>query len=167
MFLGKRVENGGGVCKKWTFPRRRVHCVQYQYFLFHILLIWGSAYAPNAYGPATLRHLYGRNVKYLPFRIVSLTGQVSARTPVHCQSQADIARTLSRPTNRHFYLGCMHRRRSRGGAQAQAQAHDKRQCTNQPGCRRLCWSQFAGACLECTIIESMTSQDHSRHTLVH
>ena len=95
-----------------------MHCVQYQYFLFHILLIWGSAYAPNAppaYGPAAHRHLYGRNVKYLPFRIVSLTGQVSARAPVHCQSQADIARTLSRPTNRHFYLGCMHRRRSRGG----------------------------------------------------
>ena len=70
---------------------------------------------PPAYGPATLRHLCGRNVKYLPVRIVSLTGQVSARTPVHCQSQTDIARTLSPPTNWHFYLGCMHRRRSRGG----------------------------------------------------
>ena len=43
------------VKKKWTFPRRRVvHYVQYQYFLFYILLIWGGAYAPNAppsYGP--------------------------------------------------------------------------------------------------------------------
>ena len=39
----------GGVffCKKWTFPQRRVHYVQYQYFLFYILLI-GGAYAPNA-----------------------------------------------------------------------------------------------------------------------
>ena len=27
-------------CKKWTFPQRRVHYVQYQYFLFYILLIW-------------------------------------------------------------------------------------------------------------------------------
>ena len=27
--------------KKWIFPQRRVHYVQYQYFLFHILLIWG------------------------------------------------------------------------------------------------------------------------------
>ena len=31
-----------------------MHYVQYQYFLFYILLIWGGAYAPNAppaYGP--------------------------------------------------------------------------------------------------------------------
>ena len=47
----------GGVffVKKWTFPQRKVHFVQYQYFLFYILLIW-EAYAPNAppcpaYGP--------------------------------------------------------------------------------------------------------------------
>ena len=26
--------------KKWTFPQRRMHYVQYQYFLFYILLIW-------------------------------------------------------------------------------------------------------------------------------
>ena len=50
-----RKSNGGGVffVKKWTFPRRRVHHVQYQYFLFYILLIWGGAYAPNA--PPCLR----------------------------------------------------------------------------------------------------------------
>ena len=42
---------GGGVFrKKWTFPQRRVHYVQYQYFLFYILLI-GGAYAPNAPPP--------------------------------------------------------------------------------------------------------------------
>ena len=37
----KKVENGGGVffCKKWTFPQ--MHYVQYQYFLFYILLIGG------------------------------------------------------------------------------------------------------------------------------
>jgi len=29
-------------CKKWTFPQCRVHYVQYQYFLFYILLIWGG-----------------------------------------------------------------------------------------------------------------------------
>jgi len=45
----KKVENGFFV-KKWTFPQCRVHYVQYQYFLFYILLTWGvhSAYAPNA-----------------------------------------------------------------------------------------------------------------------
>jgi len=48
-----KVENGGcfvnkvknGGCffvKKWTFPQRRVHYVQYQYFLFYILLIRGG-----------------------------------------------------------------------------------------------------------------------------
>ena len=42
--------------KKWTFPKRRVHYVQYRYFLFYILLFFGGggAYAPNAppaYGP--------------------------------------------------------------------------------------------------------------------
>jgi len=39
--------------KKWTFPQRRVRYVQYRYFLFYILLIWGGAYAPPppAYGP--------------------------------------------------------------------------------------------------------------------
>jgi len=45
------VENGGGCfVKKWTFPQRRVHYVQYQYFfLFYILLIWGGGvYVPNA-----------------------------------------------------------------------------------------------------------------------
>jgi len=35
------VENGGAFyVKKWTFPQRRVHYVQYQYSLFYILLIW-------------------------------------------------------------------------------------------------------------------------------
>jgi len=51
-FFCKKVENGGCFVKKWTFSQRRVHYVQYQYFLFYILLILGSAYAPNAYEPA-------------------------------------------------------------------------------------------------------------------
>ena len=39
----KKVENGGAFfCKKWTFPQRTVRYVQYQHFLFYILLIWGS-----------------------------------------------------------------------------------------------------------------------------
>ena len=39
---------GGGVfVKKWTFPERRVHYVQYQYFYFTFYL-FGCAYAPNA-----------------------------------------------------------------------------------------------------------------------
>jgi len=46
----KKVENGGGgFVKKWTFPQRRVHYVQYQYFLFYILLTWGRT--SPAYGP--------------------------------------------------------------------------------------------------------------------
>jgi len=43
----KKVENGGCFCKKkCTFPQCRVHYVQYQYFLFYILFIWGCI--PNA-----------------------------------------------------------------------------------------------------------------------
>ena len=34
-----KVENGFFCKKKWTFPQRRVHYVQNQYFLFYILLI--------------------------------------------------------------------------------------------------------------------------------
>jgi len=34
-------------CKKWTFPQRRVHYVQYHYFLFYILLIWGLRAHPT------------------------------------------------------------------------------------------------------------------------
>ena len=37
--------------KKWTFPRRRVHYVQYQYFLFYILLIWECVRTLPAYRP--------------------------------------------------------------------------------------------------------------------
>jgi len=53
----KKVENGGCFSvKKWTFPQRMVHCVQYQYFLFYILLISGVVRMhpthPPAYGPA-------------------------------------------------------------------------------------------------------------------
>ena len=36
-FFVKKVEKW----KMGTFPQRRVHYVQYQYFLFYILLIWG------------------------------------------------------------------------------------------------------------------------------
>jgi len=43
---------GGGFLKKWTFPQRRVHYVQYQYFYFTFYLFLGvGAYAPAAYGP--------------------------------------------------------------------------------------------------------------------
>ena len=37
-------------CKKWTFPQRRVDYVQYQYFLFYILLIWGMRTHPTPTG---------------------------------------------------------------------------------------------------------------------
>jgi len=39
----KKVETGGIFCKKVDFPQHRVHYVQYQYFLFYILLIGGVA----------------------------------------------------------------------------------------------------------------------------
>ena len=39
--VGRKWNGGGFYCKKWTFPQRRVHYVQYQYFLFYILLVWG------------------------------------------------------------------------------------------------------------------------------
>ena len=34
------MEHGGVFVKQYTFPQRRLHYVQYQYFLFYILLIW-------------------------------------------------------------------------------------------------------------------------------
>jgi len=67
-FFCKKVENGGYFVKKWKtggifgksrkwgcffvksgpFSQRRVHYVQYQYFLFYILLIWGMRTHHNA-----------------------------------------------------------------------------------------------------------------------
>ena len=41
--------------KKWTVPQRRVHYVQYQYFLFYILLIWGVRAHPTHPPPMGLR----------------------------------------------------------------------------------------------------------------
>jgi len=55
VFFCKKRWKMGVFCKKWTFPQRRVHYVQYQYFLFYILLIWGVRMHPAhppAYGPA-------------------------------------------------------------------------------------------------------------------
>ena len=55
VFFCKKKSGKWGVLfvKKWTFLQRRVHYVQYQYFLFYL---FGGAYAPNAppclYGPA-------------------------------------------------------------------------------------------------------------------
>jgi len=62
----KKVENAGVFCKKWKkffckkwpFPQRRVHYVQYQYFLFCILLIWGVPSCLDAFSALTL--LVGR-----------------------------------------------------------------------------------------------------------
>jgi len=39
LFCKKSGKWRGVFCKKWTFPQRRVHYVQYQYFLFYILLM--------------------------------------------------------------------------------------------------------------------------------
>ena len=47
----------GGVyfVKKWTFPQRRVHYVQYQFLFYFTFYLFGGASASNAppaYGPA-------------------------------------------------------------------------------------------------------------------
>jgi len=65
--LFKKVENWGCVVKsekwgvfyvkKWTFSQRRVHYVQYQYFVFYILLIWGVRTHPTH--PPCLRACIG------------------------------------------------------------------------------------------------------------
>ena len=41
VFCNKEENGEVFFVKKWTFPQRRVDYVQYQYFLFYILLIWG------------------------------------------------------------------------------------------------------------------------------
>jgi len=46
-----------GGCKKWTFPQRRVRYVQYQYFLFYILLIWGCLSTQRTPLPTGLKFL--------------------------------------------------------------------------------------------------------------
>jgi len=52
----KKSGKGGGVffVKKWTFPQRRVHYVQYQYFYILHFTYFG-VYAPNATGLKTIR----------------------------------------------------------------------------------------------------------------
>jgi len=44
VFFCKKVENGGGVLvKKWTFPQRRMHYVQYQvFFILHFTYLGGG-----------------------------------------------------------------------------------------------------------------------------
>ena len=44
----KKVENGWGFVKRWTFPQRRVHYVQYHYFFYFTFYLFGGVYAPNA-----------------------------------------------------------------------------------------------------------------------
>ena len=41
VFVLKKVENRGCFVKKWTFPQRRMHYVQYQYFYFTLYLFGG------------------------------------------------------------------------------------------------------------------------------
>jgi len=41
VFFVKKSGKWEVFCKKWTFSQRNVHYLQYQYFLFYILLIWG------------------------------------------------------------------------------------------------------------------------------
>ena len=43
----KNWKMGVFLVKKWTFPQRRVHYVQYQYFFILHLLIWGVRTHPT------------------------------------------------------------------------------------------------------------------------
>ena len=59
-FCKKSEKWGVFSVKKWTFPQRRVHYVQYQYFYFTFYLL-GGVYAPNvpppvAYGPVVAQN---------------------------------------------------------------------------------------------------------------
>ena len=45
----KKWKMGFFCVKKWTFPQRRVHYVQHQYFLLYILLIWGGVDLEKAF----------------------------------------------------------------------------------------------------------------------
>jgi len=61
---GPKAGNEMGVfCKKWTFPQRRVHYVQYRYFLFYILLIWVGCVCTQRTPLPT--GLYGRRLAVL------------------------------------------------------------------------------------------------------
>jgi len=54
----------------------------------------------------TLHHLYQRNLKYLPFLIVSLTEQVSARfLDAPAQQFTDVGLTVNSLSGRHRALG--------------------------------------------------------------
>ena len=41
VFCKKKWKKGEGVVKKWTFPQRRVHYVQYQYFFNFTFYLFG------------------------------------------------------------------------------------------------------------------------------
>jgi len=82
------MENGGGVflktsgkwgvffVKKWTFPKRRVNYVQYQYFLFYVLLIWGVRTNPTH--PLCLRAWPGQKLWFIgPHKTAAETNGIS------------------------------------------------------------------------------------------
>jgi len=67
VFFVKKRKMGMFFVKKWTSPQSSVHYVQYQYFLFYVLLIWGVRTAPNA--PPSLRALLTSALRLCPHRI--------------------------------------------------------------------------------------------------
>jgi len=51
VFLVKKVENGGVFVKKWAFPQRTVHYVQYQYFFILHFPYLGEGWVRTQYTP--------------------------------------------------------------------------------------------------------------------
>ena len=48
MFFCKKSGKWGVFCvKKWTFPQRRVHYVQYQYFFYFTFYLFGVCMHPT------------------------------------------------------------------------------------------------------------------------
>ena len=100
--------------KKWTFPQRRVHYVQYQYFLFYILLIRGEggAYAPNAPPSCVVRRAAAAAVLRCPAtsaidRYLLPAGPTAANPPQRRAAAGWDGRTRQRRTDtRQIHRPC-------------------------------------------------------------
>ena len=62
VFFCKKSGKWGCFVKKWTFPQRRVHYVQYQYFLFFYFTYLGGVRTHPTNAPPCLRACIFKNV---------------------------------------------------------------------------------------------------------